>query len=353
MHRVPGIYMDGRSSKRISATLGYANGRFQIIDADGKVLRTTFRNKVEISSRIGNTPRFFRFPANGVFETRENEAIDALLKQYGLQRLNVHALESKLKYAIGSLIMVIILAVVGIQYGLPAAAKKIAFSISDETIEQLGQSIQASLDRFMRPSMLAETEQERLRARFSPFIAQADNSHLIQVEFRNAGNMANAFALPSGTIVFTDEIIKLAETDEELIAVLMHEIGHVENRHGLRSVIQSSVVLVVTSMLTGDVSGGALISGLPIVLTQTGYSRRFEYEADRYSAIKLLQNDIDPMVLPDLLDRLVSHYCKNNDCTETNAQGWKDYVATHPPNPKRREAIEKIKYNESVFQHQR
>ncbi len=45
---------------------------------------------------------------------------------------------------------------------------------------------------------------------------------------------ANAFALPSGIVVMTDELVELAKTDDELVAVLAHEIGHVRGRHALR-----------------------------------------------------------------------------------------------------------------------
>ena len=55
-----------------------------------------------------------------------------------------------------------------------------------------------------------------------------DDGHVYQLEFRHGGYIdANAFALPSGIIVMTDELVELAKSDDELISVLAHEIGHV------------------------------------------------------------------------------------------------------------------------------
>lgn len=46
---------------------------------------------------------------------------------------------------------------------------------------------------------------------------------------------ANAFALPDGTLVVTDELVELAgDNDDEVLAVLAHELGHIHERHGLR-----------------------------------------------------------------------------------------------------------------------
>ena len=65
--------------------------------------------------------------------------------------------------------------------------------------------------------------------------------HDIRIVFRKGGRLGpNAFALPGGTIIFTDEMIMLSEHDDELLAVLIHEIGHVVHRNGMRTIIQDS-----------------------------------------------------------------------------------------------------------------
>ena len=84
---------------------------------------------------------------------------------------------------------------------------------------------------------------------------------------------ANAFALPNGTIVVTDDLVKLAEHDDELVAVLAHEIGHVVSRHALRRVLQDSGVMLLVAGITGDiVSISSLAAALPTLLIEAKYS---------------------------------------------------------------------------------
>ncbi len=61
------------------------------------------------------------------------------------------------------------------------------------------------------------------------------------VEFRASPIIgANAFALPGGIVIVTDQLMQLAEHDDEILAVLAHEIGHVKHRHVLRGLPQDS-----------------------------------------------------------------------------------------------------------------
>ena len=54
--------------------------------------------------------------------------------------------------------------------------------------------------------------------------------------------------------------MKLVERDDELLAILAHEAGHHEHRHGMRRALASSAVVVVAGFLFGDLSGTASLS---------------------------------------------------------------------------------------------
>jgi len=134
----------------------------------------------------------------------------------------------------------------------------------------------------------------------------------IRVQFRGGGDIgANAFALPDGTVVFTDEIVHLAHNDDELLAVFAHEIGHVKYRHGLRATIQGSVLSFAVGMLVGDVSAAAdMLAALPLLLTTSSYSRDFEREADANSLVFLDAHNIPRHSFIDLMERLTySAHC--------------------------------------------
>ena len=116
---------------------------------------------------------------------------------------------------------------------------------------------------------------------------------------------ANAFALPSGIIVFTDEIIALSKDDRELLAVFAHELAHVKYRHTMRQVLQNSVTGLLVIMLTGDVgSASSLAAALPTLLVQTKFSRDFESEADNFAIVLLKQQGVSPVYLGDILERM-------------------------------------------------
>jgi len=62
-------------------------------------------------------------------------------------------------------------------------------------------------------------------------------------------------ALPSGDIVLTDKFIELSENQDEIDAVLLHEMGHVIHRHGLEMVIEGTLVTVAGMLIVGDSNG--------------------------------------------------------------------------------------------------
>ena len=129
---------------------------------------------------------------------------------------------------------------------------------------------------------------------------------MLTVLFRKGGRVGpNAFALPDGTILFTDEMVRLADHDDELVAVLAHEIGHVVHRHGLRAVIQDSLLGFALLAITGDATGSSeLFLGLPVLLTQLAYSRTFEREADNYALDYLRAHNIPPIHFAHLMRRI-------------------------------------------------
>ena len=108
-----------------------------------------------------------------------------------------------------------------------------------------------------------------------------------RLEFRKSPVIGpNAFALPSGTVVMTDELVNLSVDDRELDGILLHEIGHVKERHALRSVIQNAGVFLLIASLSGDLSQiSSAAASLPTVLVHSEYSRTFEREADRFAAL--------------------------------------------------------------------
>jgi len=130
-----------------------------------------------------------------------------------------------------------------------------------------------------------------------------------RLEFRQGGGLgANALALPSGAIVITDELVALAGDDMEIAAILAHEMTHVEKRHALRSLLQDAGVFLLISILVGDVTSvTSIAASLPTLLVKSGYSRRFESEADEAAGYWLIHKGWGTRPLQDILRRLAIH----------------------------------------------
>jgi Zn-dependent protease with chaperone function len=280
---------------------------------------------------LADTPRGLYFSGGEKFETQDNDAVDLVmnrLKRHSWLRF-VHLMESRKRYVLVALAVLLLCLWGLVKYGVPAAAKLIAFRLPPSVEDVASKHTLDVLDRsLLRPSELDEATRTRLVAHFQPVI-QNHPDHRLKIMFRKGNSLGpNAFALPDGTIVFTDEMIALSEHDDELTGVLVHEIGHIVHRHGMRTVIQDSLLGFAFLAITGDVSGSSeLFLALPVLLTQLAYSRGFEREADRY-ALNYLRSHGPPTTHFAHLIRRIDEKTKTKSVASD--EEWLDYLSTHP-----------------------
>ena len=196
--------------------------------------------------------------------------------------------------------------------------------------------------QWLRPSKLPPERQAALRARFDalardlpprlrPYPGYAPR---LSLQFRD-GMPPNAFALPGGTIVMTDAIVRLADQkglgDDALVGVLAHEIGHVMYRHTTRMVVEQGVLNVGLGLALGDVSwilssGGALLTGL-------AYRRRHETEADCYAVALMARAGSSTLPMANLLLKI------DRDAGPGHPGGLGDFLRSHPATPHRAMAL--------------
>ena len=287
--------------------------------------------EVEISERIGNTPRMLRFPDGSACEVADNEAIDAALEQLGAvsPQHGVHRLESRWHYALLAGVALVVVAWATIQFGIPAAARHVAMAMPTATDHALGRQSLELLDSTMfEDTELTEERQAALRERFAAMTRDLADGHDYRLEFRRGGEIgANAFALPSGIVVMTDELVELAQSDDELAAVLAHEVGHVVHRHSLRMLLQNSATSILMLALVGDISSASvLVASVPTVLVQAKHSRQFEAEADDYAYAWLDRAGIARRNFGAILQRLEEKY---------GGEDVPSWLSSHPPTAQR------------------
>lgn len=341
MTEVPATFFDGRTSQPHPVRLRWhaLDGVLEAIGADAT--RRYPRRDVTIESRLGGAPRFIRFADGGRCEVADNAALDAVIATWAPSsgRGGLHRLETSWPLVFGGIAVLLALGWAAIHYGLPWGARKIAFALPAGISRQLGDQTLSTLDATMfQPTKLTHERQLELQAAFKRFLAQTGDAEAYRIEFRSAPSVgANALALPSGTIVITDELVRLAGDDREILGVLAHECGHVRHRHALRGVLQNSAVFVVIALATGDVSSATVFGGaLPTFLLQNRFSREFEREADAHAVATLRQAEISPGHLATMLQRLAKSHGEGSSTLL-------GYLRSHPPTPERIEAIERAR----------
>ncbi len=303
-----GQYYDGRTSLTSEVRLVFTgDGTVQIF---GEAVSLQFAlSELDVASRIGNTPRTIRLPDGGKCEVWDNDTLDSILTMRGqtLRGNWIHRLESSLIYVVFAVVITAGCAWGMVNHGIPWLAKRAAYALPPSVDRELGRGTLEILDRStFATSSLSKTDQTRLKNRFRTMVQDLVNGNEYRLEFRKGQNIgANAFALPSGIVVVTDELVEISHNDDEVVAVLAHEIGHLSHRHSLRMVMQDSALALLISVVTGDpFSTSTLAVALPTLLVHTSYSRDFEYEADAYAYDYLVANQIPTESFANILSRL-------------------------------------------------
>ena len=242
-------------------------------------------------SRLAHTQRRIGFADGSAFITQDNDAVDALLAHSHTQLTSsIHSLEGSFRAVALGLLVLIAGVYLGVTQGIPWAAERVATQIPQDVQNRLGRDALVILDRIMlEPSELEPAEKQRLRRLAMPALVAAGFADT-DLQFRKSIG-PNALTLPDGTIVITDELVALAN-DDQLLAVVYHELGHLEGRHILRRTLQNSFLVLGVFFLTGDVNSVELLLAIPTVIMNSAYSRDFEREADRYALEKLIANEI-------------------------------------------------------------
>lgn len=333
---IPGRYFDGRSSAPLEAKAEFgADGVVRVHGLPEPVAAPLL--EVEISDRIGSIARRITFPDGGVFETLDNDAIDAALDAarhvVGLRHGSglVHWLESRWQVALASMAGVVVITIAFLVWGVPAVANWAAGVMPASMDRAIGAGSLDVLDRVaFGESQLPKARQRELKAMFTRMTAPLDDGHDYQLELREGGGLgANAFALPSGIVVMTDQLVALSKSDDELRAVLAHEIGHVRGRHALRHLLQAAGITAIATALLGDVSSiSGILSAAPALLDAKN-SRDFETEADNFARQWLKDNDVAESNFDAILCRL-----SQEEGPEAGKKDF-DFFSTHPATGKR------------------
>lgn len=140
----------------------------------------------------------------------------------------------------------------------------------------------------------------------------------------------NAFVLPGRQVGFYRGIMELADTDDQLAAIMGHEVGHVSGRHGAERVSQSlasqaGLSAAQVALAAGEVSGAPQIAAALGAGVQFGvllpYSRRHELEADRLGVGYMARAGYNPRQSVTLWRKMAA---------SSSGRSTPEFLSTHP-----------------------
>jgi Zn-dependent protease with chaperone function len=322
------VYYDGRTSGRKAVRVRGLDGSLHVFGPE--VNFEVPLESVAVDAPLTGASRSLNLPDGGQLQTDDAAAVEALFPRRHLFQTLVHGLERRWPYALAGVAFLALAIAWILLDGLPRAAKIAAGFVPPQLEAKLGAQTLAVFDeQLCKPSRLGSARQKALNERFAALTKGLDDGFAYRLELRDCRPMGpNAFALPGGTVVLTDALVKLAKTDDQVSAALAHEVGHVRHRHGLRTALQAAGMAAISAAVMGDaVSITSLAVTVPTAVLQNGYSREFETQADDYAFQRLKELGISPKAFAEMMILLEKADKAKGDSF--------DYLSTHPATAKR------------------
>ena len=156
----------------------------------------------------------------------------------------------------------------------------------------------------------------------------------------------NAFALPGGYIFINRGLMVYLSSEEELAAVLGHEIGHVTARHSVRQISQAQVLSIISYAVAREAGSAAgdltnIASGALVA----GYGRDMELQADSLGAEYMAKQGYSASGMIDTISVLKEHELYSMEVSKRrgfNQQTYHGIFSSHPSNDSRlKEVIKK------------
>lgn len=303
--RLAARYFDGESARPRVAAIWLDGDHLRIDAGDGTPDRVPLRH-VQWPERQRHGARQAHLRDGGALHFDDPLAFDTWARRNGLGESWVVKAQQSWRWTAWATLGLLVLCGALYAWGLPLGTRAVLAFVPHTFDKELGELVMRSVhsEGWLQPSQLPPGQQQRLRAAWSRAAAQAGPSVArIDLHFNKSSIGPNAFALPGGHVVLTDEMVELVDGNEDMVVgVLAHEAAHVQHRHGMRMLVQATLLGTVTSIAFGDFS--SLFAAAPALLGHLAYSRDHEREADG-EAIALLQaNGIPPSVMATMFERL-------------------------------------------------
>jgi Zn-dependent protease with chaperone function len=334
-------YFDGKSARSHQVGLAIADGMLTLSNTE--LSQTIPIGGVKLVEPFAGAPSVVNLPNGAYCEVVDVQDKQLLHDALAFRKSFVMRLQERWVTALCAVVALCGVLFATVEWGIPVLAERIV-ALTPTTLDSaLGkQALSAVEQEFLEPSRLSKSRIAEVQAIFDR-IKPAAPRQPQQLLVRDVPRIGpNAFALPDGTIVMTDEMIKKVMDKEtelstfhlhQLAGVLAHEIGHVQGRHSMRLLARSSLTIALAATLFGDFS--AVASGIPAVLLKSQHSREMETEADNYAISLMAQHQMPTSPLAALFQKLIDE----NKSIVSKLPRWlrttMGYASSHPATSER------------------
>ena len=223
-------------------------------------------------------------------------------------------------------------------FGMPFVADILAPLVPASVEERIGATVQEQIGHLLgNPPVCAapagRAAIDQLVARLGTGVPPGR-----RVSVRRS-SQANAFALPSARVVILSKLIDQAQTPDEFVGILAHELGHVSARDPLRSLIRDSGTAYLFSYLVGDLIGSAVFVTVGQAALTARYSREAEAAADAFAVAALVRVGGDGAALAAILERIAVDkdgelaFLRSHPFTRDRAAAIRSQAAIEPAPP--------------------
>jgi len=298
--------------------------------------------QLRIDPVIGDMPRKIYLADGALFESRDHEKVGELVgggfwarlaktERFGWHIIPLAIATPFLAFGLYRLLIPLL-----ISFGMFMTPTAMLRAIDKNTIRTIDLKL-------TKPSELDAERQVALQANFKALVETADAKSTktrripeYKLLFRDSGFIGpNAFALPGGTIVMTDELVEMFPNDDYVLtAVLAHEIGHVDEEHSLRQIYRALGMAAMIGFIAGD--AGPMLEDIVLegsALLSLSFSRKHELSADNYS-YELLKDS------GQRTDGLITFFERLDEEVKLPESG--EWMMTHPLSEKRIENIKSL-----------
>ena len=194
------------------------------------------------------------------------------------------------------------------------------------------------------PVVADEPLQQRVRSIGERIVAVCGRKELVYSFEVVHDDGVNAFSLPGGYVFVNDGLIKKTANDDELAAVIAHEVAHVTARHAVKR-YESNLGLQIMQLATLATRNVSAVQGVGIAAhaAQLAHSRQEELEADRLGVTYMKAAGFDPRAMLTFLKKLQA-LDREHRVYLPRGVVRPQYALTHPFVPERIRAVKETLY---------